>query len=142
MDSSTVSIVILSMSNALLLAALLWLAVRQRRLDSAARKLVLRTAALDNDVQALCAGAGGAGAHLSRLQQQLVRLCERQDRLELNDSQRREYDEAVRLVRAGCDIEQLVAKCRLGRAEAELLVGLYGGQRRQAAGMVASGLPM
>jgi hypothetical protein len=145
MDEQLIAFAALAGSSLLALAALSWLALRQRRARREARVLREQLERLQRDVQALCAGASGLGGHVGRLQQELRRLAERDDRIDLRDSRRREYDDAVRLAKGGLDVDQLVAKCRLGRAEAELLVGLHGGGRRgldYGGGMSASGLPM
>jgi hypothetical protein len=112
--------------DTLLIATIAWLAVRLRDARDAARMCRQDMSTLSRDVQALCEGANAMSAHLARLQQQSARLMDRQDRLECRDFARREYDDAIGLARKGCDAEQLMAKCGLGRAEAEMLAGLYG----------------
>ncbi len=97
------------------------------RLRRAYRALRAESAALQNELSALCAGASGVGAHLSRLDQQVMRLGERQDNLEAHDSMHREYDRAVKLVRDGSGVEEIMAQCNLIRTEAELLMRLHGG---------------
>lgn len=135
----------------LLLCLLLW---RQgRRLRGQAREgAALRRdiEAMQRELGALCSGAAGAGSHLSRLDQQILRLVERQDRLELRESVPREYDRAVRLIREGAGVEQVMGQCDVVRAEAELLVRMHGAARARdrqpqtvgGKGMRVSGLPM
>jgi hypothetical protein len=110
-------------------------AVSVIRLRRACQTLRSDSAALQNELSALCAGASGMGAHLSRMDQQLQRLGERQDNLEAHDSLHREYDRAVKLVRNGAGTEEIMAQCNLLRTEAELLMRLHGGapERRHAA---------
>lgn len=111
-------------------AALLLLAMLQAasviRLRRACRVLQGDIAALQNELGALCAGASGMGAHLGRVDQQLQRLAERQDTLETHDALHREYDRAVKLVRNGAGVEEIMAQCNLLRTEAELLMRLHG----------------
>jgi hypothetical protein len=120
-------------------AAVLLLVILQAtsvlRLRRAYRSLQGETAALQNELSALCAGAHGMGAHLGRMDQQLQRLGERQDNLEAHDALHREYDRAVKLVRNGAGVEEIMAQCNLLRTEAELLMRLHGGgqERRHAA---------
>jgi len=83
---------------------------------------------LNADIGALCTGASGMGDHLSRLEQQLRRLHERQDQLEMRDPVDREYHQAAKMIRNGAGIEDLVSSCGLVRAEAELLLMLHGGK--------------
>lgn len=122
---------VVAVASALLLLLLLQ-AVAVTRLRHACRALRRDTEALQTELNALCSGASSLGAHLSRVDQQLVRLCERQDNLEARDSLHREYDRAVRLVRSGADVEEIMSQCNLLRTEAELLMRLHGGMRAPA----------
>ncbi len=107
---------------------------------------------IQSEVSALCAGGAGTGAHLSRVERQLARLIERQNRLELSDTMNREYERAVKLLREGRDIEQVMAQCNLVRAEAELLARMHTKTEESASyrriqstpgrGMRVSGVPM
>jgi len=105
------------------------------RLRRACRGLRSDIAALQNELSALCTGASGMGAHLGRMDQQLQRLGERQDDLEAHGALHREYDRAVKLVREGAGVEEIMAQCNLLRTEAELLMRLHGSaqERRHAA---------
>lgn len=80
----------------------------------------------DADIGALCTGASGMGEHLSRLEQHIRRLHERQEQLEMRDPIDREYHQAVKMIRNGAGIEDLVSSGGLARAEAELLLMLHG----------------
>lgn len=118
---------------AVLVLALLLQTLSVARLRRDHRALRAECAALQSELGALCAGASGMGAHLSRLDQQVMRLGERQDDLESNDILHREYDRAVKLVRAGAGVEEIMAQCNLIRSEAELLMRLHGGVPERAA---------
>jgi len=83
---------------------------------------------LNADIGALCSGASGMGDHIARLEQQLRRLHERQDQLEMRDPVDREYHQAAKMIRNGAGIDELVSSCGLVRAEAELLLMLHGGK--------------
>ena len=87
---------------------------------------------LSAEISALCSGASGMGDHLTRVEQQVRRLHERQEQLEMRDPVNREYHQAVKLIRNGVGLEELMESCGLVRAEAELLMRLHGG--RQAVG--------
>lgn len=119
--------IVAAVAGAAVLLLVVLQAVSVRRLRRACAALRSDTAALQNELSALCAGASGMGAHLSRLDQQLLRLGERQDSLEAHDSLHREYDRAVKLVRNGAGVEEIMAQCNLLRTEAELLMRLHGG---------------
>lgn len=112
--------------------ALLGMVFRQgallRRLRRDYDALSRGTDALQRDVDALCTGAGGMDGHLARIEQQVKRLFERQDQIELRETLHREYDHAVRLIRGGADIATVMTECNLVRTEAELLLRLHGGR--------------
>jgi hypothetical protein len=80
---------------------------------------------LQQDFGAFCSGASGVGTHLSRVDRQLMRLLERQDQFEVRDSIHSEYDQAVRMIRRGASIDEIISQCNLARAEAELLSRLH-----------------
>jgi hypothetical protein len=81
---------------------------------------------LNNDIRALTAGAAGITEHVGRLEQQLRRVSERQNSMDLRDSGAQSYDYAMRLARRGAGVDELVKQCGLIREEAELLVRMYG----------------
>lgn len=83
---------------------------------------------LSDEISALCTGAAGAGAHLSRVEQKVKRILERQDQLDLRDPSDRALDRATRMARQGATVEELISKCGLVRAEAELLALLHRSQ--------------
>lgn len=60
------------------------------------------------------------------LTQQLDKLRERQDQLELRDPETGTYVQAIRRVQRGAGADDLVANCGLTRAEAELVLALHG----------------
>jgi hypothetical protein len=113
--------------GATLLLAVLLQAVSVLRLRRAHHALRRDTEVLQNELSALCAGASGMGTHLSRVDQLLVRLSERQDNTESHDSVHREYDRAVKLVRNGAGVEEIMSQCNLLKTETELLMQLHGG---------------
>jgi len=128
--------VVAIVAGAAVLLLVILQAVSMLRLRRACRSLQGDVAALQIELQALCAGASCMGAHLGRMDQQLQRLGERQDTLEARDTLHREYDRAVKLVRNGAGVEEIMAQCNLLRTEAELLMRLHGGAapgRRHAA---------
>lgn len=105
-------------------AALAWRECRRLRDRQRAREAEMR--ALRADVVALCAASAGVGERMGRLEQQLRRLLERQDRLELRDPGSRPYAQAIRLVQNGAQVDELMSTCALTRGEAELVVMLHG----------------
>lgn len=80
-----------------------------------------------DDFAALCKASVGAGDHLVRLEQQVCRLIERQDQIEMRTAGDRPYTQAIQMVQRGADVSELVAQCGLTRGEAELIAMLHGG---------------
>ena len=138
-----------------LLSLLLWRQGRRLRgQERAGAALRAELESMQRELDALCTGALGAGAHLGRVDRQLLRLVERQDRLELRDTTHREYERAMKLIRTGADVGQLMGECGLTRAEAELLARMHAADAPRGAaagradqssggvGMRLSGSPM
>ncbi len=81
---------------------------------------------LQRDLGALCAGASGVSGHLSRVDQEVKRMMERQDKVEIQDPENRAYHQAIRMIRnGGAGVDELMANFGLVRSEAELLVMLH-----------------
>lgn len=100
-------------------------ASKLRKLQFEVVKLVQQLNCAQHQLGALCSGAAAVSTHLGRVEQQLKRLAERQDRLDLKDSVTQSYEHAISLVRRGAAPEELVLRCGLVRDEAELLVRMY-----------------
>lgn len=108
---------------ALLLSA--WLGVQLRaankRVDIYAGELqILRT-----DNLALRADVVMLSSHTEQLERQLQHLSRRHNQLELRDPVTQTYEPAIRMVRKGADVEELMSTCGLGRSEAELIMMLH-----------------
>jgi len=86
-----------------------------------------RVQQLEQELSALCSASVGAGDHVVVLEQQVQRIIERQNLLELRTSNDRPYSQASQLVHNGADIEELVGTCGLTHGEAELLVMMRSG---------------
>jgi len=82
---------------------------------------------LEQELGALCNASVGAGEHVLRLEQQMQRIIERQNGLEMRPPGDRPYNQASQLVNKGADIDELVDTCGLTRGEAELLVMMQRG---------------
>jgi chromosome segregation ATPase len=86
-----------------------------------------RVQQLEQELGALCSASVGAGEHVVRLEQQVRRIVERQNHLEMRASVEQPYSHASQLVTRGADIDELVETCGLTRGEAELLVMMQRG---------------
>lgn len=86
------------------------------------RNLRERLQQIEQEIGALCSASMGAGEHVVRLEQQVQRIVERQNQLDMRVNVERPYSRATQLVTHGADIDELVETCGLTRGEAELLV--------------------
>lgn len=77
---------------------------------------------LEQEIGALCSASMGAGEHVVRLEQQVQRIVERQNRQDMQTAVERPYSQASQLVTHGADIDELMQTCGLTRGEAELLI--------------------
>ncbi len=77
---------------------------------------------LEQEIGALCSASMGAGEHVVRLEQQVQRIVERQNRQDMRVTVERPYSQASQLATRGADIDELVESCGLTRGEAELLI--------------------
>jgi hypothetical protein len=77
---------------------------------------------LREDLGALCNGSLGLGERLARMESRLDTLAKRQEHLELQEAPERSYKQAIRLVRQGANVEELMTDCGLARGEAELVL--------------------
>jgi hypothetical protein len=100
-------------------------ATKFRKLQVEIVRLVQQSKVAQQQFGALSSGAAAITMHLGRVEQQLRRLAERQDRLDLKDSVTQSYEHAIILIRRGATPEELVLRCGLVRDEAELLVRMY-----------------
>jgi hypothetical protein len=77
---------------------------------------------IQEDIAAMCQGAVGVGEHLARLEQRTTALSKRQDQVEMQEAPERSYTRAIKMVRNGANIDQIISDCGLARGEAELLL--------------------
>lgn len=119
-------IALIAVFDVLLLAFLIYGSLR---IYKALKKRDCIIRELRQDLGALCTGASGVSGHLGRLDQQVRRLVERQDKVEVGDPANRAYHQAIRLIRNGADIGEVMDTCGLVRTEAELLIMLHRGDK-------------
>ncbi|MFN2308663.1 MAG: DUF2802 domain-containing protein [Gammaproteobacteria bacterium] len=86
------------------------------------------------DFDALCKASVGAGDHLVHLEQQVRRLTERQDQIEMRSVGDRPYTQAIQMVQHGAPVAELIAQCGLTRGEAELIAMLHGTDKQPLMG--------
>jgi len=78
--------------------------------------------AMQADLNAMCSGAVGIGEHLAKLDERTQRLTQRQDSLETQEAPDRSYRLAIKMLRNGANLDQIMTDCGLARGEAELLM--------------------
>ena len=78
--------------------------------------------AMQSDLNAMCSGAVGVGEHLAKLEERTQRLVQRQDALETQEAPERSYRHAIKMLRKGANLDQIMSDCGLARGEAELLM--------------------
>lgn len=110
---------------ALLFAVLLWQWHRQRKLQQTLEQLAARLESVENDQNALLDANLGMGKQMQEMLADLKDTREKQQQLEQRDLGALPYNEAMRLVAAGADADQLVTQCGLSRSEADLVLLLH-----------------
>ena len=126
MGTNEMDITVIVVTNVVLMSLFVYASYRVYK-ELKKRDRVIRE--LQNDLSALCAGATGVSGHLNRVDRQVKRMIERQDKVEIQDPENRAYHQAIRLIRNGAGIDELMTICGLVRSEAELLIMLHKGGR-------------
>lgn len=119
------ALIILAVAMAALLGV--WF-VTWRQLRRARRNIAEQNQELERiqaQLRALGAGAAGLAGALARVEQQLRRVGDRQQELELRSPGEQLYEHALQLIRDGADAEELMNRCGLVRDEAELLLRMH-----------------
>lgn len=74
------------------------------------------------DLSALCNGTLGLGERVAKFDSRLVTMLKRQEHLEMQEAPERSFKQAIKMVRQGADIDELMQDCGLARGEAELVI--------------------
>jgi len=81
---------------------------------------------LKSDVQALFTGAVGEDKRIYELETKSRRMIERQEQFENSKHTERPYEQAIRMVQKGSNVDDLMNVCNLSRGEADLIIMLHG----------------
>ncbi len=122
----TIMMGILAVLVVMALAGVAWLWKQLQLAQQDSRRLEQQVQRLLEDLGALCHASVGAGDHVVKLEQQIRRVLDRQDQLELRSSNERSYQQAIEMVQRGASVEELIQHCGLTRGEADLIVMLHG----------------
>ena len=80
---------------------------------------------IKNDLSALCNASATAGNRVVGTEQQLRRLKERQDQMELRGGNQKSYSQAIQMAQKGISAKELVLNCGITQGEADLLTMLH-----------------
>lgn len=125
MNTEFVVITILSFTLFLLFGFAWYLKTELRRMQSLISDQYRGVERVQADVRALLTGAAGLGDHLGKVDQQMKRLDERLNDLDLRDPISQSYEHATKLAKKGAGIDELIETCGLVHDEAELLLRMY-----------------
>lgn len=78
--------------------------------------------AMQSDISAMCSGAVGVGEHLAKLEERTQGLLQRQEEFEMQEAPEHSYRNAIKMLRNGANLDQIITDCGLARGEAELLM--------------------
>lgn len=80
--------------------------------------------ALARQFNELRVGSLGMGKKMVELSDKFDALLEKQNQLEMHDSEGKLYSRASKMVELGADVDELMMECELPKAEAELLLNI------------------
>ncbi len=111
---------LITISALLLLVTALVVVLRQKR------QLAQQIAAMQEQLNGLCAAAVGSDERMVQFEQHLHKIREYQNTLDMNAGPARAYEHAIRLARKGGGVAQLIDNCNLSDEEAQLICRLHG----------------
>ena len=62
---------------------------------------------------------------LDEIEKRSRRLTERLEQLELREQNQRQYEQAIKLIKRGSSVEEVMASCGLNRGEVELITTMH-----------------
>lgn len=100
---------------------------KQSLLRQALEENQARLEQLLDDLKALHAAAAGQVNHISRIEEHVHHLADRQEQIDYKDPTNQSYSEAIELIQRGATVDELLRR-GLRREEAELLMRMHGKQ--------------
>ncbi|MFP4682739.1 MAG: DUF2802 domain-containing protein [Ectothiorhodospira sp.] len=107
------------------LAASIWLSRQMARLRARLREQEAGLLSLRGALSALHAQAQQGEEERARLERQLRRLTEQQERMTQQVPEEGAYNHALRMVHQGAGRKELMENCGLSRGEADLLLSMH-----------------
>lgn len=112
------------LAGAILLTVILCLQLYSR-LARKNREYSIVIEQLQADFSALCKSAKGVDNHLGRVDKNIERIIERQSNYDMSNSLNREYGHAIKSIRNGAGLDDIVSIYGLNPAEAKLLFSIH-----------------
>ncbi len=106
-------------------AALMQVKRSARESQDNEQRLNQRIEVLEKELSAMMDGAFGVASQLQKVESNLKSTVQQQEQLQQRDMGNLPYNDAVRRVSQGADVNELVEHCGLSRSEAELVEMLH-----------------
>jgi len=121
LDPSTTALILIILSTVCLctLFALTYITVRFQKMFNKQDEVLQ---IIQEDLSAVCNGALGVGQHLAKLEQKSKLMTQQIDKIEMQEAPERSYKQAIKMVRNGADVDQIMMDCGLAQGEAELVL--------------------
>ena len=121
LDPSTTALILIILSTVCLctLFALSYITVRFQKMFSKQDEVLQ---IIQEDLSAVCNGALGVGQHLAKLEQKSKLMTQQIDKIEMQEAPEQSYKQAIKMVRNGADVDQIMMDCGLAQGEAELVL--------------------
>ena len=121
LDPSTTALILIILSTVCLctLFALTYIYIRFQKMFSKQDEVIQ---IIQEDLSAVCNGALGVGQHLAKLEQKSKLMTQQIDKIEMQEAPERSYKQAIKMVRNGADVDQIMMDCGLAQGEAELVL--------------------
>ncbi|HHJ38438.1 MAG: hypothetical protein AXA67_13105 [Methylothermaceae bacteria B42] len=111
----------------LLVGTIVWLWLRQQRLEAVCQQLTDTQQRLLKDISGLCAAAVRMDERGLEQSRRLAEITALTEHLELRESSETpSYQQAIERIKQGVEAEDLAQECGFTREEAALLLRLYG----------------
>lgn len=119
-------------TGSMLVATVVVLFVLMRRAGQEQARQAAALESMQKDLRALCTASVSMGERINRLEQGVKQVAQRQeeigmrqDRLDRSDGGDQAYAQAIKLVRKGAGVDELMEICGLARGEAELITMMH-----------------
>ena len=121
LDPSTTALILIILSTVCLctLFALTYITVRFQKMFNKQDEVLQ---IIQEDLSAVCNGALGVGQHLAKLEKKSKLMTQQIDKIEMQEAPERSYKQAIKMVRNGADVDQIMMDCGLAQGEAELVL--------------------